>query len=415
MGLVSNLKEHKGCKIVLILNDEALESDKKDFNTYYEKVVDSTLKFTPSAAECVAIALADKSERDKMLAADSVALGISNIRVIKKIERVVLRLEPLVKDYDPGVLQQAIHSMTLFGWSIYEPGKAPPIDYIEKRNATEYLIRDQEEVPEREAAWNALLDAYQFTQLDEFDLVLLSGIRDGYFDANAVHERGAELDKKIRAKEQDNSFSEAWSLYHGSLENNENEVAEAIYSSFIKNVDNISPVNLNGTIQLMKELERAGQAAEMIRLYVEAHSTDRRLFDLDDYPFHDHVTDPDIVRAFVEHLSSLKDERDPLETLLRVGSGWNEEDLTLLARLAVDEYYAIFKEAKAEKLRKTINACLQFDRISNASEQMREISSRAKEALRRIAGESRINASRLSRYGIRAEHVEPARPPDELV
>src|ERR1035437_6413069 len=361
MGLASNLKEHRGCKIVLILNDEALEGDKKDFNTYYEKVVDSTLTFAPSAAECVTIALAGESERDKMLEEVGVAFVIPNKRKKKKTKGAVRRLEPLVKDYDSGVLQQAIHSMTLFGWSLYEPGNAPPIDYVEKRNAAQYLIRDQEDLPEREAAWNALLDAYQFTNLDEFDLVLLSGIRDGYFDGKAVGERGAELDKKIRAQKRDNSFAEAWSLYHDSLENNENKVAEAIYSSFIRNVDNISPVNLNGTVQLMKELDRAGQAAEMIRLYVEAHGTDRQVFDLDDYPFHDHITDADIIRAFAEHLSSLKDERDPLETLLSVGSGWNEVDLTLLARLAVDEYYTIFKEAERENLRKMINASLRSE------------------------------------------------------
>jgi hypothetical protein len=217
MGLASNLKEHKGCKIVFILNDEALEADKKDFDTYYEKVVDSTLKFAPSPAECVAIALPGESEREKLLAKASVALGISNIRVIKKIERAVRRLEPLVEDYDSGVLQQAIHSMALFGWSLYEPGKAPSIDYVEKRNAAQYLIHDKKDIPDREAAWNALLDAYQFTNVDEFDLVLLSGIRDGYFDGNAVGERGADLDKKIRARKRDNSFFPRHGLFTMTL------------------------------------------------------------------------------------------------------------------------------------------------------------------------------------------------------
>jgi hypothetical protein len=152
-----------------------------------------------------------------LLAKASVALGISNIRVIKKIERAVRRLEPLVEDYDSGVLQQAIHSMALFGWSLYEPAKAPSIDYVEKRNAAQYLIHDKKDIPDREAAWNALLDAYQFTNVDEFDLVLLSGIRDGYFDGNAVGERGADLDKKIRARKRDNSFFPRHGLFTMTL------------------------------------------------------------------------------------------------------------------------------------------------------------------------------------------------------
>jgi hypothetical protein len=47
----------------------------------------------------------------------------------------------------------------------------------------------------------------------------------------------------------------------------------------------------------------------------------------------------------------------------------------------------------------------QFDRISNASETMREISRRA---LKMIGAESRINARRVSRFGVK---IEPADAP----
>ena len=57
LGLVSSLKERKGCKVSLILNDEALEEDKKDFDAYYEKVVDTSLSFAPTPTECAQIAL----------------------------------------------------------------------------------------------------------------------------------------------------------------------------------------------------------------------------------------------------------------------------------------------------------------------------------------------------------------------
>jgi hypothetical protein len=36
----------------------------------------------------------------------------------------------------------------------------------------------------------------------------------------------------------------------------------------------------------------------------------------------------------------------------------------------------------------------------NATEPMKEISKRAKDALRRIGGESKINARRVKRYGV---------------
>ena len=148
----------------------------------------------------------------------------------------------------------------------------------------------------------------------------------------------------------------------------------------------------------------------MIKRYVEVHAEDRRVFDLANYPFGDNVTDPDVIRAFKEKLASFKDERNPGDVLLSVGQGWSSEDLSLLAGLPVDDYYSIFKKSDAENLSKLIKNGLQFGRIENATEPMKEISKRAREALRRIAQESRINASRMAKYGIRLEEPAPAEP-----
>ncbi len=98
---------------MLILNDEALNTYKSEFETYYEKVVDSTLKFTPTAAECTRIALAGNTRRDQLLTTHCVSLGISNIRLIKKVERAVLKIAPMLKTYDEQVFKQAVQSHTL--------------------------------------------------------------------------------------------------------------------------------------------------------------------------------------------------------------------------------------------------------------------------------------------------------------
>jgi hypothetical protein len=57
---------------------------------------------------------------------------------------------------------------------------------------------------------------------------------------------------------------------------------------------------------------------------------------------------------------------------------------------------------------------LQFDRISNASSEMREVSKRAKEALKLIGAESPINARRVARFGVIVEDAASA-PTSESV
>jgi hypothetical protein len=64
------------------------------------------------------------------------------------------------------------------------------------------------------------------------------------------------------------------------------------------------------------------------------------------------------------------------------------------------EYLRVFKSRSGAELRQLIASALQFARVSNATPEMDEITSRAKEALRTIGSESPINALRVSRLGI---------------
>lgn len=67
MGLASHLRERKGCKVSLILNDEALLDHKNEFEKYYEKVVDTSLNFAPTPDECARIAIATDTNIGRLL------------------------------------------------------------------------------------------------------------------------------------------------------------------------------------------------------------------------------------------------------------------------------------------------------------------------------------------------------------
>lgn len=141
LGLVSTLKEQKQCKVALILNEDALENDVEEFRKYREKVVDISLKFEPSPEECARIALAGDTKAVKLLAENCVMFGISNIRLIKRLERIVRGIEILLAEFDEQVLRQAVQSLTLLTWSVYEPGTAPSLDYLLKRGGSESFAR----------------------------------------------------------------------------------------------------------------------------------------------------------------------------------------------------------------------------------------------------------------------------------
>jgi hypothetical protein len=162
---------------------------------------------------------------------------------------------------------------------------------------------------------------------------------------------------------------------------------------------------MNSTIALFKALGRQKQAMEMIAYYVEKRADEPSLFDPRSYLMFGELSDPDVLSAFKHKEEELKQQPDPVTILQSISetNSWGPEQITALANLPTDTYYTLFKEAKGMQLRKLISASLQFARILNATEEMKEVVRKAREALTRIGRESPINARRLKPYGIEAD------------
>ena len=114
-------------------------------------------------------------------------------------------------------LRRALQSTTLFAWSVYQPDNAPPLDFITSFNLFRDLVRGihgNEPASDAEKSWRSLLMDYDFQHVDEFDLVLLDGVKRGAFEPTALLREAAVLDKKFKHEKLDNSFSQAWALYH---------------------------------------------------------------------------------------------------------------------------------------------------------------------------------------------------------
>jgi hypothetical protein len=410
LGLASMLKEQRGCKLALVLNADALDTDAEEFRKYYEKVVDISLDFAPTPTECAAIAFDADTKAMKWLAGDCVKLGISNIRLMKRIERSVRTIETLLEGFDELVLKQCVDSLALLGWSLYEPSLAPSTEYLVQRRGKGSYVGKDEVIPVDEAAWNALLDTYGFRAMDSLDLALLSGIKVGYFDSTKIRAEAAELNKGIEASRLNNSFFEAWELFHNSLEDNQDEVLDAMHESFLSSVKQITPLNMNSTIVLFKALGRQKQAKEMIDYYLAKRGDEPGLFDPHVYLMFGQLSDPDVDKAFNDKHAALKrrQQADPAAILRSIAetNSWSPEQIATLADLPTEQYYRLFKETKGYELRKLISSSLQFARIGNATPEMQEVLRRAREALTQIGKESPINARRLQPYGIQVDATE---------
>lgn len=402
LGLASMLRDRRGCRVVLLLNEEKLAADDQEtFHRYLEKVSDAALRFDPTSDEAVSIAVSGKTPISKRAADLCRGLGIRNIRIMKKIDRTLSTLSALVTGHDPRVLQDMERSAALFAWSHHDPDEAPTMDFLKGYN--QFAGPEPGDDP-KVTAWRALLPDYGYAQTSELDLRIMKGIVNGYFDVPTLLKGAVALETELKATDQDNSFEEAWEKYHASFDDNEQEVLAGIESAFRANASRITPLNLNGTVKLFKELGRGDKANELLAVYMEARKGEqRRFFNVEEYSFAENITEQEVIGAFNAKMATANEPRDFPELLSKLRHGWSDDELEALASIPVDEYAAIFKAAKGKQLRQILAGALSFDNVVGATPTMLEISRRARLALRAIAAESPINARRVAQRGIALE------------
>jgi hypothetical protein len=405
LGLVSLLRDRRKCKVVLILNDNELEEDdKKQLARYHEKVIDSSLLFAPTPEDCVDIALPNATAPLASLAKHTVTLGISNIRVIKKIERLVLQIAPLLNRYDPLVLEQGIQTLTLFGWAHFgriSDSEDSFIDYLLTHRGNDWLgAPASEDLPERERKWIAILDRIGFTNVDDFDLVLLDAIRNGYFDVDRLKLRAQELDAKHKAAHSDKELNDAWALIHDSFDDNEDEARNRLIDAYSDNIQIVTPGNMEALVNLLKALGDDETAKDGIEYYMKKRDDeDRSFYDLENHPFISEFKDPDLAKAFRDKLATFKLTTDPAEILERIGreQGWSNRDIATLSALSVADYKKMFKTERGQRMRSIVRAAVGFERISNRGNEYDAIITNARKALEEIASESKLNRRRVDR------------------
>jgi len=419
LGLISYLKEERKCKVVLLLNDEELGTGIDDFRNLFEKTIDTHLRFAPTAEESSTIAFPKPDAMGQHIKTYCVALGIKNIRIIRKIERAARAVQPHMQDFDPEIRNSAVRSIALLGWSLLKGTDAPSIQHLKKRTGlTTYSFEKDKKLSQEEARWNSLLDNFNWGSLDELDHELITSLETGYFDPAKLKAAAAEIWKRLEHQKQDGDFEQAWSGYHESFDDNQDEVLDRVFASFKHTYKTITFTNLNGTIRLFRDLGRAEQAEELLKFYIDNRNEPQKFWDLDEYAFSGDVKDPGVRAAITVKFNSFGNTEvnmaELLEAMGSTGKGWNMVDVDAVAALPVGEYKKLFKAERGRKLKRIVNGGLLAKRTGNPTPGMNTVAESTLAALREIAAESAINARRVTNfYGVSLNPEEPqAQPPE---
>ncbi len=403
LGFISELKEEKGCKVVLIFNQNELKAE-SSYKKYKEKVIDIDLEFAPTSSEAADIALIPVGlPCRELIKKCAISLDIKNIRILRKIVVFTEMLHAAVEGLDGKVMEQAARTLVLLAWCHYGSDETKPtVSFIlgwSALSAAARSINNKGQDNDNELVeWGAVLSNYGYSHSDEFDVAINKVIERGYLDGSGFLEEAKKLDEKIRANELQESFSAAWKLYNNSFAANESDLIAALSKSLKESASQVSPRDLNSTICLLRDLGNGALADELIDFYIKARSREEHLFNTAAPRFQSDVTDEMIQERFKEQYAKVRripKLREAVE-YIAANNGWSEEQIESLRRATVDDFYCLFKLEHGDNLGRVVNACLRF----RGAGELETISQTAQEALTRIGNEGALNARRVRRYGI---------------
>lgn len=402
MGLASQLKEQKLCKVVILLNrDKLADNGRADFDRLLEKVVDTTIVFDPTPEESSRIGVGDDSPVCDKLRDRVVQLSVRNIRVIKQTERLVRQALETIPLASARAKDQVLSTVTLASVSKLQPGDYPPLSFLRRTSMYGGLIGPQ--MPPEEQGWRELLTAYGYTSTDDLDSALIDGVERGYFDGVRIQQETAKIDATLQAEE--SAFSRAWSRYHESFDLDHDEVLDDLAHAFRTEVSIITPLNADGTIRLFRELGRDAIADELIEMYLNGRGGDRDAWDLNGYAFADEIRDATFRASIAEKYQSMRPPfRGVGPTLLAISRNrsYTEEMIEDLTGASEADYYEAFKVLRGDDLGRVVREAVRFRNRGEEGGREREIARKAESALERISTESPMNARRvLHKTGMR--------------
>lgn len=376
LGMVSYLSEQRNCRVVVIMNSNALSStDVKDWDENKEKVFSGEVEFQPSSVKATELALDQHKDEPWHFALQSafVSLDVKNVRLIQRGADFM----SFVKEAKPAACGQdtwlrIAKVVALLTFSVLGRGDGgPPLEMIFSRRVS-FASRSeqaQEKQSPQEKEWQELLGRQQIYLRSVLDQALVDMVRTGVADNDRLSRGIAEYEADVGNRACAAKFTEAWAEFHGTLGENGDDIARKLIETWPLVSERENANNLMSVVELLRLVGRADQATAFIESWVRDRSG-ARIEELSSKVLHrfDPVTDKELLEAVALATQSSNVEMPIQAALLCFASGQDEESAFIaVSRLDPSqllEELAVIRNDNVSEILKALLAYSGFDENS---------------------------------------------------
>lgn len=397
LGYCTYLRDEKRCRVIVILNDDALETaDKSDFDKLNEKVFDHSIRFEPDLEECLRLALAAADGRYDLIKQWCRKLGEKNIRVLQRLRRLVDAFGPYFENAPLALRGELARSASLLTFAHYGSGdRVPRLSVLRSYHTpTTRAILKREAAPGEEAA-DQILSRMSFDGLNPLDDVIINYLQTGAIDDVELRSVVAESGAQSARMEDEINWREAWGALWSSFHWNAETAIAAIWKAFRANAAFVDASFVNALAPLLRELDGVPSATEFIGEWVRQNSAlgHNDAFDLTKRASQSEIDDKELLAAmeaalqvavppptFQEAARYLVENRfadGPYQHALSAGS--------------VDDYEQLFRTLTGGQLHEALMALMRLPYSKD----------NAVKALERIGGDNILNKWRVRARGVK--------------
>jgi hypothetical protein len=403
MGLADELARRKSCKVVLIFNDNSFsdEKDKFEFEAYREKVVDAELDYGPTHKQNLECSLSPEHPLFIKIEPLIQILDLKNIRVLKKLIRLVDEFWPDLEKSDQWIADEFINHATVLCWSYYMRESALPFSFIKEKLEEGpwggYFNVKKDEISPEEKRYRAITSAIKLSS-STFNKHIIHFLERGFINAEQVHAEIVELSKKVDVQRAHDELREVWDRYTDTFAENQSEIVNRFKSVLDRHADKIKIVEFSSALGMLAEFGE--DVTPYIDRYIELHSATIAAMDRHEFSISRRINyKPFLDRIMDVQATSYILDIDQISMKIAVNRGWNPDDIDFLVSISVDDFYEWIKGEPADLPTKLRSGLLFFGNLQGGSSQDTEkylkISENVTAAMRRLASDSPLNRRRL--------------------
>ncbi len=364
MGFIDTSRERWGARFLLLLNTDRLDDQQQAWRTLYEKVIDRQIVLKPTPADALAVAFTDRPHPFAQAIAPAVErLGLTNIRVIRRIADVMSRLSPITDDADPALIERIVPSVVLMSAIHFRALRdAPPLDYVAAFDHLASFMARGRKSPQ-ELAWDELILRAGIRHPGAFERILQRLLETGHLDRDAIA-------RFLGARQQESAVSRVIDDAHRFLLTARWDIARrpadmiAQAQTFIAVADRL-PAYLVGALAQAAgengglEVERSLIDACLAHFdaLVERGEATAAFFETVEGPLHPRLRD----RAIRFDKESLP-ERTLTQAILRIlgDDGWGDAERKVLTRASPEQFTAAMNAATPAELMQLVTGLLRW-------------------------------------------------------